>query len=610
MANFSWHLRKKENFQDFAIVFQNGETTRAHKIIVAASSDFFHNMFLYEPSKSQWIIPDFLPQSKDHIDLVLDYIYTSSVQPIREVSTLIGVYMLSDYLLLHNLRAHCVRQLKELADLPTWLRISRGSLTPTVEEIAVQKIASNFVSALQYKEMVLEMSAEVLKSILKSEDLAIVDEMSLFYLVKLWLQHDPTQRPVHLFFDLVTRNWLDALPIGSLCQVASESIEIVRSRLDDRLSNIFVFIAKKLSIWYAKESESNDGRTSSSRKSNTAAAAVLAGGESNGYGKKMYSYFPAYDTWLKLDTQLRGDKCYHGAAVINDTLYIVGGYSGLRRSNSLHSLDLRTMEWTELEPMHQSRCYVTTVALDGYLYAMGGFDGTFHVPPSRCSTVERFDPSTGRWTFLSPMINARSDAGAVSYKGKIWIVGGYNGTTYLQSVERYSPATDTWEEMADLNLARGGLGCAVLNNRLFAIGGFSYFARLDAVEWLDLDDRSRAWESAPKMILKRSNFGVTVLNENQILVAGGFTSGDNATDESELFFQDSENWEWRRAAKMPRKIGGPSLTHVKHVLWEDHRDWQQKNVEVGAKMPRNTITSYFLALWEVLTMLRRKEHLS
>jgi hypothetical protein len=51
-------------------------------------------------------------------------------------------------------------------------------------------------------------------------------------------------------------------------------------------------------------------------------------------------------------------------------------------------------------------------ALDGYIYAIGGYDGT-----SRLSTVERYCPKTNRWTFVASLANATSKVFAVGLNG-------------------------------------------------------------------------------------------------------------------------------------------------------------------------------------------------
>lgn len=68
--------------------------------------------------------------------------------------------------------------------------------------------------------------------------------------------------------------------------------------------------------------------------------------------------------------------------------------------------------------MHCRRCYVSVTALDGLIYALGGYDGQ-----NRQNTAERYDPKTNQWTMISPMNVQRSDAHACTLNNKIYITG-------------------------------------------------------------------------------------------------------------------------------------------------------------------------------------------
>ena len=57
-------------------------------------------------------------------------------------------------------------------------------------------------------------------------------------------------------------------------------------------------------------------------------------------------------------------------------------------------------------------------ALDGFIYAIGGYDGT-----SRLSTVERYCPKTNRWTFVASLANATSKVFAVGLNGFLYAAG-------------------------------------------------------------------------------------------------------------------------------------------------------------------------------------------
>ena len=75
-----------------------------------------------------------------------------------------------------------------------------------------------------------------------------------------------------------------------------------------------------------------------------------------------------------------------GVAVLNGSLFAVGGYDGVARQclNSVERYEPATDEWVQVEPMGQRRSGAAVVVLENMLYAIGGHDG-----PDIRKSVER-----------------------------------------------------------------------------------------------------------------------------------------------------------------------------------------------------------------------------
>lgn len=56
--------------------------------------------------------------------------------------------------------------------------------------------------------------------------------------------------------------------------------------------------------------------------------------------------------------------------------------------------------------------------------------------------MERYDPHTCQWTSVTPMMTKRCRLGVATLNGKLYVCGGYDGATFLQTVEMYDPLTD------------------------------------------------------------------------------------------------------------------------------------------------------------------------
>ncbi len=95
------------------------------------------------------------------------------------------------------------------------------------------------------------------------------------------------------------------------------------------------------------------------------------------------------------------------------------------------------------------------IAYRGSIYAIGGFNGT-----SRLSTGERYNPTMNTWRPITDMFHPRSNFAIeviiinisfIQYKNLsqvlddlMFTIGGFNGLTTVSSVECYDDTTDEW----------------------------------------------------------------------------------------------------------------------------------------------------------------------
>ena len=80
------------------------------------------------------------------------------------------------------------------------------------------------------------------------------------------------------------------------------------------------------------------------------------------------------------------------------------------------------------------------------IYVVGGYDGK-----SALDTVELLDVRASEWGSASPMLVARYACAAVVVEGALFVVGGRSGEDVLSSVERLDPVR--------LRLVAGGRDC-------------------------------------------------------------------------------------------------------------------------------------------------------
>ena len=71
---------------------------------------------------------------------------------------------------------------------------------------------------------------------------------------------------------------------------------------------------------------------------------------------------------------------------------------------------------------------------------------------------------------VQPIINDLYRAGVAVLGGRLFVIGGNDGSSFLNSCEVYDPVSNKWSFAAAMNRQRAGLGADVLDGLLYASG--------------------------------------------------------------------------------------------------------------------------------------------
>ncbi|XP_075395268.1 kelch-like protein 4 isoform X1 [Tenrec ecaudatus] len=182
-----------------------------------------------------------------------------------------------------------------------------------------------------------------------------------------------------------------------------------------------------------------------------------------------------------------------GVATLEGPMYAVGGHDGWSYLNTVERWDPEGRQWNYVASMSTPRSTVGVAALNNKLYAIGGRDGS-----SCLQSVECFDPHTNKWTPCAPMSKRRGGVGIGTYNGYLYVVGGHDSPATTVSsrlsnyVERYDPKVDAWSSVAPLNIPRDAVAVCALGDRLYVIGGYNGHTYLNTVE--SYDSRKNEWK--------------------------------------------------------------------------------------------------------------------
>lgn len=124
----------------------------------------------------------------------------------------------------------------------------------------------------------------------------------------------------------------------------------------------------------------------------------------------------------KIVSHLSEPVGWFGAVLVNDLIYVGGGYDGQRELADFASYNLTTGEWKPLTPLTTPRGG-NSLVYDGItVLALGG---------GWASTIqnhERYDILTDQWTpIASPISGEWRHFGAAANEGSVYILGGWSG---------------------------------------------------------------------------------------------------------------------------------------------------------------------------------------
>ena len=157
------------------------------------------------------------------------------------------------------------------------------------------------------------------------------------------------------------------------------------------------------------------------------------------------AYFDPFLKEITVTTDLGIARFGHGLVMLNNYIYAVGGYGDDGgRVACVERYSEASRKWETMPPLLNVRSALGCDALRGKIYVAGGYGpgtpGSGH-QNELVKTVEMFDPKVKKWTTVAKLETPRAHVCCVTFQGKLWAVGGYDGSQASQVVEIYDPVS-------------------------------------------------------------------------------------------------------------------------------------------------------------------------
>ena len=396
-------LRLKNELCD-VVLLVDGRQFAAHRVVLAGASSYLRAMFTNGMLESGMKDIKLRGIEATVMEALLEFVYTGIVDvTVENVQALLSAATLLN---LHSLRSVCCSFLQTHLDATNCLGIRAFAdlySCTDLEATAFRYLCQHFLDVVKNDEFI-QLPTDSLIELLSEDQLQVRSEDQVFEAVECWILHD------------VTRRQEMAAKVLSNVRLPLLSLEFLESR---------VFPSKII-------------------KSNTDCQMLLAK-----VLNESTKNLPHYMSVARAQPQ---------------AIYVIGGRNGVDcQLSSLERYDALTDDWVLLERMKHARTAVGSCALSGLLYVVGGecAVSTPHDDTMYVRYVECYDPSVQQWISLADIAIQRSFVSVVALNDYIYAVGGEDRTCSYNYVERYDPKTNHWSTVQCMRRKRSGAGVAV-----------------------------------------------------------------------------------------------------------------------------------------------------
>lgn len=270
--------------------------------------------------------------------------------------------------------------------------------------------------------------------------------------------------------------------------------------------------------------------------------------------------------WIATGNMI-GARANHTATLLPNGTVLVAGGGGTGLSAPLATAELydpATGAWTATGSMNGIRtAHTATLLPDGKVLVAGGADSVGETSVNALATAELYDPATGTWAPTGSMMEARAHQTATLLPdGKVFVAGGSGlHGPQLASAELYDPGTGSWTATGPMVTDRSGhLATLLQDGRVLVLGGSSAPPTPSPTATAELyDPRTGSWTAAESMNGEHIGGTATLLDDGNVLVAGGGCSGCSGGEE----LYDPRTGSWSATANM---LPAPRSGHTATLL--------------------------------------------
>ncbi|KQK07321.1 uncharacterized protein LOC100836442 [Brachypodium distachyon] len=190
------------------------------------------------------------------------------------------------------------------------------------------------------------------------------------------------------------------------------------------------------------------------------------------------------------------------------------------------------------------------------IFLIGGYNGVTWL-----SSLDSFSPKKDILVPLTSMGSARSYASVAAMEGCIFVFGGGDGSSWYNTAECYNTRSNEWMICPCLNHEKGSLAGVSLDGKIYAMGGGDGSQTYSEVEMFD--PFLGKWICSPSMLQPR--FALAGAESSGVIYATGGYDGHKYLQSAERY--DPREGFWVRLPSMNARRGCHAVAVLDDVLY-------------------------------------------
>ena len=502
-----------------------GELFEMHAIVVTCGSEYFRGMLghaMAERASGAFELHEVRPRV---LERVVQWLYSGELGEISDVGEGLALLEGSRFLRVERLEAQCCAWLCAHVDasncVAVWAEANRLGCG-VVEQRAMGLVGRKLASVAKEAQF-LGLPREALVELVRSDELAVWSEETVYEAVMGWVRHDLPSRKAALD-EVLSAVRMALLPPFYLAQsVASDPLV-----LESCEALLIVAEASQHAASHCEDVTFESSGLARKRKSYWCGVLVVVGGfDEDAHSLSSAEWYDeTTELWRALpDMSEERNGC--AAVCLDGDVYVMGGESAGNFLNSAEWYDGSTGRWRALPDMSAARNSCAAACVDGKVYVVGGdAENGGRVLQS----AEWYDRSTGQWRNLPEMNVPRYGCAAVcTEEGHVYVMGGHDGHLAQRSAEMYDPSVGEWYTLPDMSVPRNGCAAVCLNGTVCVMGGHDGRSPLRSVEWYDAS--ALRWRPLPDMRYPRNACAAACLGGHACVLGGGVMGSSHSSVE-------------------------------------------------------------------------------